>query len=263
MGGEDSGCSRDHHRDVPGGGAVRSDPHRRDRPQARHRERRALPLRARPRSDVGAMWGAEVAARLVLELCGGEASHVVGAGEMPSWRRRLSLRPERIAAPGRRRGAGGRGRAHPAGAGLRGRARRRSPEGPAALLARRCGGRGRSRRGGGAGLGLSTVSRPSRLPRTLRRAGPGDDAGPAPRRPCQAPAGRARPAGGGHLLLHAPRLGRALRRRRRPALALANPISADLDQMRPFLAAQSPGGGGTQCGARLWRCRAVRGRAAL
>ena len=47
------------------------------------------------------------------------------------------------------------------------------------------------------------------------------------------------------------------------ALALVNPISADLDQMRPVPAAQSPGGGGTQCGARLWRCRAVRGRAAL
>jgi phenylalanyl-tRNA synthetase beta chain len=45
---------------------------------------------------VSALWGAEVATRLVLELCGGEASEVVSAGEMPSWQRRLTLRPERI-----------------------------------------------------------------------------------------------------------------------------------------------------------------------
>jgi phenylalanyl-tRNA synthetase beta chain len=43
-----------------------------------------------------AIWGAEVAARLVLEICGGEASHVVGAGELPDWRRTIELRPERV-----------------------------------------------------------------------------------------------------------------------------------------------------------------------
>ncbi len=47
-----------------------------------------------------ARWGAEVAARLVLELCGGEASHVVSAGEMPQWRRELTLRPGRVASLG-------------------------------------------------------------------------------------------------------------------------------------------------------------------
>ena len=47
-----------------------------------------------------AVWGAEVAARLVLELCGGEASHVVSAGELPAEVRRIALRPARVAALG-------------------------------------------------------------------------------------------------------------------------------------------------------------------
>jgi phenylalanyl-tRNA synthetase beta chain len=47
-----------------------------------------------------AFWGAEVAARLVRELCGGEASHVVSAGEMPAWHRTVALRPDRVAALG-------------------------------------------------------------------------------------------------------------------------------------------------------------------
>ncbi|HEY7687385.1 MAG TPA: phenylalanine--tRNA ligase subunit beta, partial [Dongiaceae bacterium] len=41
-------------------------------------------------------WGAEVAARLIKELCGGEASRVVSAGAMPEWQRQLSLRPKRV-----------------------------------------------------------------------------------------------------------------------------------------------------------------------
>jgi phenylalanyl-tRNA synthetase beta chain len=43
-----------------------------------------------------AVWGVEVATRLVLEICGGEASHVVSAGELPRLDRRLTLRPERV-----------------------------------------------------------------------------------------------------------------------------------------------------------------------
>jgi phenylalanyl-tRNA synthetase beta chain len=43
-----------------------------------------------------AVWGTEVAARLILEICGGEASHVVSAGELPRLDRRLTLRPERV-----------------------------------------------------------------------------------------------------------------------------------------------------------------------
>ncbi|HUT50029.1 MAG TPA: phenylalanine--tRNA ligase subunit beta [Alphaproteobacteria bacterium] len=48
-----------------------------------------------------ALWGAEVAARLVLELCGGEASALVVAGAMPDTAHSVSLRPERV------RGLGG------------------------------------------------------------------------------------------------------------------------------------------------------------
>jgi phenylalanyl-tRNA synthetase beta chain len=47
-----------------------------------------------------AFWGAEVAARLVRELCGGEASHLVSAGSMPDWRRAIELRPDRVATLG-------------------------------------------------------------------------------------------------------------------------------------------------------------------
>lgn len=43
-----------------------------------------------------AVWGVEVAARLILEICGGETSHVVSAGEVPRLDRRLTLRPERV-----------------------------------------------------------------------------------------------------------------------------------------------------------------------
>ncbi|HEU0218875.1 MAG TPA: phenylalanine--tRNA ligase subunit beta [Stellaceae bacterium] len=41
--------------------------------------------------------GLEIATRLVLDLCGGEASEVVVAGAMPEWRRKYTLRDTRIA----------------------------------------------------------------------------------------------------------------------------------------------------------------------
>lgn len=44
-----------------------------------------------------AAWGVEVAARLILELCGGTASAVTGAGEIPAETRCLALRPARVA----------------------------------------------------------------------------------------------------------------------------------------------------------------------
>ncbi|HJQ59126.1 MAG TPA: phenylalanine--tRNA ligase subunit beta, partial [Vineibacter sp.] len=46
-------------------------------------------------------WGAEVAARLILQLCGGETSEVVSSGVMPAWQRSFTLRPDRV------RGLGG------------------------------------------------------------------------------------------------------------------------------------------------------------
>ena len=41
-------------------------------------------------------WGAEVAARLILELCGGETSEAVSSGVMPNWQRSFTLRPDRV-----------------------------------------------------------------------------------------------------------------------------------------------------------------------
>jgi phenylalanyl-tRNA synthetase beta chain len=43
-----------------------------------------------------ALWGAEVAARLIAEFCGGEASALTIAGEMPDWRRSVPLRLDRV-----------------------------------------------------------------------------------------------------------------------------------------------------------------------
>ncbi len=47
-----------------------------------------------------ALWGAEVAARLILQICGGEASALSIAGEEPRWQRSLDLRSARIASLG-------------------------------------------------------------------------------------------------------------------------------------------------------------------
>ena len=58
-----------------------------------------------------ALWGPEVAARLVLELCGGEASQVVSAGEVPDTSCRVGLRGSRceslggVTVPGERQAA--------------------------------------------------------------------------------------------------------------------------------------------------------------
>jgi phenylalanyl-tRNA synthetase beta chain len=43
-----------------------------------------------------ALWGAEVAAKLVAECCGGEASELVSAGAMPKWQRSVAFRPKRL-----------------------------------------------------------------------------------------------------------------------------------------------------------------------
>ncbi len=41
-------------------------------------------------------WGAEVATRLILELCGGETSEIVTSGVMPAWKRSYDLRVDRV-----------------------------------------------------------------------------------------------------------------------------------------------------------------------
>ncbi len=44
----------------------------------------------------GAAWGAHVAARLIGEICGGETSHVVAAGTLPDTSRTIALRTSRV-----------------------------------------------------------------------------------------------------------------------------------------------------------------------
>jgi phenylalanyl-tRNA synthetase beta chain len=44
--------------------------------------------------------GLEIATRLILELCGGEASEIVVAGAVPDWHREYKLRPERLSGLG-------------------------------------------------------------------------------------------------------------------------------------------------------------------
>ena len=60
---------------------------------ARYRFERGL-------DPTSALWGAEVAAKLIIEICGGEASELTIAGEMPDWQRRQTLRNARIASLG-------------------------------------------------------------------------------------------------------------------------------------------------------------------
>jgi len=43
-----------------------------------------------------ANWGADVAAKLVQELCGGEASEIVSAGALPNWQRAVPFRLDRL-----------------------------------------------------------------------------------------------------------------------------------------------------------------------
>ncbi len=47
-----------------------------------------------------ALWGAEVAARMILDICGGEASALTMAGTMPDTGRTITLRKSRVAALG-------------------------------------------------------------------------------------------------------------------------------------------------------------------
>ena len=41
-------------------------------------------------------WGTDVATRLILELCGGEASEIVSSGVMPDWEKSFTLRADRV-----------------------------------------------------------------------------------------------------------------------------------------------------------------------
>jgi phenylalanyl-tRNA synthetase beta chain len=60
---------------------------------ARHRFERGV-------DPESADWGVHVATRLIQEICGGEASEVVCAGEIPQGTREVTLRPDRVEALG-------------------------------------------------------------------------------------------------------------------------------------------------------------------
>lgn len=60
---------------------------------ARYRNERGLD----PQSEV---WGIDVATRLILELCGGEVSEVTSAGTIPAGTREIAFRPSRVSSLG-------------------------------------------------------------------------------------------------------------------------------------------------------------------
>jgi phenylalanyl-tRNA synthetase beta chain len=60
---------------------------------ARHRFERGV-------DPESADWGVHVATRLIQDICGGAASEVTAAGEIPRARREVTLRPERVASLG-------------------------------------------------------------------------------------------------------------------------------------------------------------------
>ncbi|MFO0996927.1 MAG: phenylalanine--tRNA ligase subunit beta [Alphaproteobacteria bacterium] len=95
MGGEDSGCTEVTHTVFLE--VALFDPIR----VAMAGRRLGIESDARYRFERGvdpasALWGAEVAARLVRELCGGEASELTIAGAMPDMSRTIALRPDRV-----------------------------------------------------------------------------------------------------------------------------------------------------------------------
>ena len=99
-------------------------------------------------------WGAEVATRLILELCGGEASEIVSSGVMPTWQRSFdAARRSREDADRHRRAGAPR---PPSSCGKLGFTveRQRPVDGRRAVLAPRHRGRGRPRGGSDARLRL-------------------------------------------------------------------------------------------------------------
>ncbi len=199
------------HRGLHRGRLFRSDPHRRNRPQAGPGLRRPVPLRPRGgsrlrRAGPGAGDAADPGALRRRGLRGADGRRAAAADAAGGLR--SGLRPSPGGPFGRRRGRA----RDPDPARLRGDGPRRAPARPAAQLAARC--RGARRPGRGSG-----PHRQLRRPALHAPAGAGAAAG---RRADRPPGSRAaRPShpggpglsGGGHLVLHLPRGGRAVRRR--------------------------------------------------
>ena len=223
-------------------------------PQARHPVRRALPLRARHRSRIVLRGAPRSATRLILELCGGEASEVV------SQRRHARLAAQLHAAPRSREDADGDRRA----------GRRRPPRSwPSSASA-------------SSGSGPWTAAVPSWRPDivgeadlveevtrvfgfdnipTTSAAAPvghvqaGAHAAAAPRAAGPPGARRARHERGGDLVVPAAQAGRAVRRRPARTCASLNSIDADARHDAALDPAQPDRRGAAQRGARAWPIR--------
>ncbi len=233
------------------------DQHRPDRPQARHPDRRALPVRARRRSRLLPAGARPRDRARALALRRRAVAHdrrgrPFGAAADD----RLPL--QRGEAPDRRRHSARRGRGHPRPA----RLRRRGQPGSGPLVAAGRAGESRRRgadhpdRGPRAGGGL-----PAPPPRRGRRPARADAAAEA-HAPRQAHARLALPARGGDLVVHFEKGRRAVRRR--PAGALAR----QSDRLGPFRHAAEPRSrprrrGGAQRAPGADRRRPVRGRTDL
>ena len=251
---------RGDNRGVDRGGIVRPGSHRRDRPQARCLERCALPFRAGSRPGLCPR-RIEIATRLMLDLCGGEASEIVRPG-----RSRIGSAAMCCVPSGRRPSAGSTCSPEESAAILTALGfvvERLTGDnlGRAALVARRHRGRGRCRRGSPQGQGL----RPDPGGTARSRHGivaPVLDPGPA--------AGRTRPphprARG---LVEAVTFSFISAREAelfggaKPELRLGEPDQRRSRRDAAFAAARARGGRSTECRPRLSRCGVVRAWSAL
>ena len=223
LGGEDTGCTRRHQERPDRVRLLRSAAHRRHRPQGRHAERRALPLRARRRSGLHPA-GPRPRHR---HDAGGGGRHAVQGARSPA--RRPKPRPsspspsalvEKLARHRARREADPR---HARGAGLRHRRQGRDREGDRAELAARTS-------HGAADLveevvriaGLDKVPSAA-MPRAQRRGARRADRDAAPRAPRPPRAGGPRPGRGHHLVVHPARHVATAFGGGQDALELANP----------------------------------------
>ena len=96
MGGEASGCTPADHRLLPRSRPVRSAAHRRD--GAENSRSSPMPATVSSAASIRAslQTGAEIATRLILDICGGEASDLVIAGKAPDVSRSYLLRKTRV-----------------------------------------------------------------------------------------------------------------------------------------------------------------------
>ncbi len=154
--------------------------------------------------------GAELATRLIMDLCGGEPSRLVVAGDPTKPRKVVDFPYSEVRRLTGFENSAGRGRGDPPGARLRGEGR----QGDRAELAARHRRQGRHRRADRAHRRARQGADDAFGPPRLRRAEAGADAAAEAHAPRQTRARRARPARGGDVVVHLETGCRAVRRRR-------------------------------------------------